>query len=220
MREAPAGVDLPATCHPGIVKPCQLVIPSISCGACHARYQLLMLQTYRCVRRWLFVAAPGVAWRCAGDMLGLGALTLPSVFARLGWLPASVLLAACALGALMSGRLFARMAQQVRQAHWPHDTQMSACLTDPWSHLAEGPSWDCCILLPVMVQWECCKEELGMHCMHPTSSCGSSTLQQEPCQCLTMCSSGTASHARTRGFGGTWLEAEVRGGAGAQRQGV
>ena len=82
-------------------------------------------------------------WWCAGDMLGLGALTLPSVFARLGWLPASVLLAACALGALMSGRLFARMAQQVWQAHWQahchHDAQMSACLTGPWSHLAEGP---------------------------------------------------------------------------------
>ena len=54
-------------------------------------------------------------------MLGLGALTLPSVFARLGWLPASVLLAACALGALMSGRLFARMAQQVWQALCPRD---------------------------------------------------------------------------------------------------
>ena len=78
-------------------------------------------------------------WWCAGDMLGLGALTLPSVFARLGWLPASVLLALCALGTLMSGRLFARMAQQVEQAIWPHDTQMSACLTGPWSHLAEGP---------------------------------------------------------------------------------
>ena len=78
-------------------------------------------------------------WWCAGDMLGLGALTLPSVFARLGWLPASVLLALCALGALMSGRLFARMAQQVRQALCPHDTQMSTCLTGPWSHLAEGP---------------------------------------------------------------------------------
>ena len=46
-------------------------------------------------------------------MLGLGALALPSVFARLGWLPASVLLAACALGALYSGRLFTAMAQQV-----------------------------------------------------------------------------------------------------------
>ncbi len=48
-----------------------------------------------------------------GDMLGLGALALPSVFARLGWLPASALLAACALGALYSGRLFTAMAQQV-----------------------------------------------------------------------------------------------------------
>ena len=46
-------------------------------------------------------------------MLGLGALALPSVFARLGWLPAAALLAACALGALYSGRLFTTMAQQV-----------------------------------------------------------------------------------------------------------
>ena len=46
-------------------------------------------------------------------MLGLGALALPSVFARLGWLPAVLLLAACALGALYSGRLFTLMAQQV-----------------------------------------------------------------------------------------------------------
>lgn len=46
-------------------------------------------------------------------MLGLGALTLPSVFVRLGWLPASALLAVCALGALYSGRLSAAMAQQV-----------------------------------------------------------------------------------------------------------
>lgn len=52
-------------------------------------------------------------WGCAGDMLGVGALTLPSVFVRLGWLPASVLLAVCALGTLYSGRLFAAMAQQV-----------------------------------------------------------------------------------------------------------
>ena len=50
---------------------------------------------------------------CPGDMLGLGALALPSVFARLGWLPATVLLAVCALGALYSGRLFTIMAQQV-----------------------------------------------------------------------------------------------------------
>lgn len=53
---------------------------------------------------------------CSGDMLGLGALGLPSVFARLGWLPASVLLAVCAIGSLYSGRLFAIMAQQVCMA--------------------------------------------------------------------------------------------------------
>lgn len=94
-------------------------------------------------------------------MLGLGALTLPSVFARLGWLPASVLLALCALGALMSGRLFARLAQQVWQARCPQDALMCACLTGLCSRLAEGPSWRYSIALPMMVRWWSCKMGLG-----------------------------------------------------------
>ena len=42
----------------------------------------------------------------AGDMLGLGSLTLPSAFARVGWVVALVLMALCCAGTLYSGRLF------------------------------------------------------------------------------------------------------------------
>ena len=90
----------------GAVKACELVMPSVSCRCC--KNTGVCVDGHPCLRQCCWYA---------GDMLGLGALTLPSVFARLGWLPACVLLAVCALGALMSGRLFARMAQQVWQAH-------------------------------------------------------------------------------------------------------
>ena len=42
-----------------------------------------------------------------GDMFGLGALSLPSVFARLGWLPATFLLLLFSAATVYSGRLFA-----------------------------------------------------------------------------------------------------------------
>ena len=42
-----------------------------------------------------------------GDMFGLGALSLPSVFARLGWLPATALLLLFSAATVYSGRLFA-----------------------------------------------------------------------------------------------------------------
>ena len=72
-----------------------------------------------------------------GDMLGLGALALPSVFARLGWLPASVLLAACALGALYSGRLFTAMAQQVWCSY--QSCMLRTCLSI--CILVDTPAW-------------------------------------------------------------------------------
>ena len=46
-------------------------------------------------------------------MLGLGSLTLPSVFARLGWIPALIVVAICGLGTMYSGRLFALLATKV-----------------------------------------------------------------------------------------------------------
>jgi len=48
-------------------------------------------------------------------MLGLGSLTLPSVFARLGWIPALIVIVVCGLGTLYSGRLFALLATKVIQ---------------------------------------------------------------------------------------------------------
>ncbi|CAL8466173.1 g5709 [Coccomyxa elongata] len=52
-----------------------------------------------------------------GDMLGLGSLTLPSVFARLGWAPALAVIAICALGTIYSGRLFTLLVEKVPNAH-------------------------------------------------------------------------------------------------------
>ncbi|KAK9902167.1 hypothetical protein WJX75_006684 [Coccomyxa subellipsoidea] len=51
-----------------------------------------------------------------GDMLGLGALTLPSVFARLGWVPALVIMTVCAIGTIYSGRLFTLLVEKVPNA--------------------------------------------------------------------------------------------------------
>ena len=48
-----------------------------------------------------------------GDMLGLGSLTLPSVFARLGWIPAILVVLLCGLGTVWAGRLFALLAVKV-----------------------------------------------------------------------------------------------------------
>lgn len=45
-------------------------------------------------------------------MLGLGSLTLPSVFARLGWAPALAVIAICALGTIYSGRLFTLLVEK------------------------------------------------------------------------------------------------------------
>lgn len=53
--------------------------------------------------------------RHAGDMLGLGSLTLPSAFARLGWVFALVLMGLCCAGTLYSGRLFTMLTLQVRR---------------------------------------------------------------------------------------------------------
>ena len=46
-------------------------------------------------------------------MLGLGSLTLPSAFARLGWVFALVLMGLCCAGTLYSGRLFTMLTLQV-----------------------------------------------------------------------------------------------------------
>ncbi len=48
-------------------------------------------------------------------MLGLGTLTLPSAFARLGWVLALALVALCAAGTLYSGRLFTMLTLKVAQ---------------------------------------------------------------------------------------------------------
>lgn len=50
-------------------------------------------------------------------MLGLGSLTLPGVFARVGWIPALILFALCAIGTIYSGRLFTLMAEMVSGPH-------------------------------------------------------------------------------------------------------
>ena len=50
----------------------------------------------------------------AGDMLGLGSLTLPAVFARLGWALALAVIVICVLGTLYSGRLFTLLALKAR----------------------------------------------------------------------------------------------------------
>jgi hypothetical protein len=64
-----------------------------------------------------------------GDMLGLGSLTLPAVFARLGWLPALAVIALCVVGTLYSGRLFTLLALKARD---------SVCLQRYCSACAEG----------------------------------------------------------------------------------
>lgn len=50
----------------------------------------------------------------AGDMFGLGTLTLPADFARLGWIPAIAIMLICLCGMLYSGRLFTLLATKVR----------------------------------------------------------------------------------------------------------
>ncbi len=50
-------------------------------------------------------------------MLGLGSLTLPSVFARLGWIPALIVVIFCGFGTMYSGRLFALLATKVNPRH-------------------------------------------------------------------------------------------------------
>lgn len=47
-------------------------------------------------------------------MLGLGSLTLPSAFARVGWVVALVLMALCCAGTLYSGRLFTMLTLKAR----------------------------------------------------------------------------------------------------------
>lgn len=49
----------------------------------------------------------------AGDMFGLGTLTLPASFARLGWLPALLFILLCLFGTIYTGRLFTLLARQV-----------------------------------------------------------------------------------------------------------
>lgn len=71
-----------------------------------------------------------------GDMLGLGALTLPSVFARLGWVPALVIMTVCAIGTIYSGRLFTLLVEKaslstIPLASWLHCQNATGlpCLT-------------------------------------------------------------------------------------------
>ena len=66
----------------------------------------------------------------AGDMLGLGSLTLPSVFARLGWIPALLVVLFCGLGTLYSGRLFALLATKASSSR---PAWHGACLKGPSS---------------------------------------------------------------------------------------
>ena len=49
----------------------------------------------------------------AVDMFGLGTLTLPADFARLGWILALVVMFVCFLGTLYSGRLFTMLSERV-----------------------------------------------------------------------------------------------------------
>lgn len=53
-----------------------------------------------------------------GDMLGLGSLTLPAVFARLGWALALAVIVLCVVGTLYSGRLFTLLAVKARALNW------------------------------------------------------------------------------------------------------
>ena len=66
-------------------------------------------------------------------MLGLGSLTLPSVFARLGWIPALIVVIVCGFGTMYSGRLFALLATKVRSPQ--------SCLVKPLSTFVENSLW-------------------------------------------------------------------------------
>jgi len=52
-----------------------------------------------------------------GDMFGLGTLTLPADFARLGWAVALPVIIICALGMVYSGILFGRLATHLPASH-------------------------------------------------------------------------------------------------------
>ena len=52
-----------------------------------------------------------------GDMFGLGTLTLPADFARLGWAIALPVIAICAVGMVYSGVLFGRLATHLPSSH-------------------------------------------------------------------------------------------------------
>lgn len=60
------------------------------------------------------VSWPMMTFILLGDMFGLGTLTLPGDFARLGWVLAVAMMVLCLAGVLYSGRVFTLLAAQVR----------------------------------------------------------------------------------------------------------
>jgi hypothetical protein len=106
----------------------------------------------------------------AGDMFGLGTLTLPADFARLGWLLGGGIIALCAAGTLYSGRLFTLLALQVMSVLfclpsmqdcriWPHraSTDLIWPICRP-TGVARRPVWLCAHLLSVgLPATESCK---------------------------------------------------------------
>ena len=88
--------------------------------------------------------------RRAGDMLGLGSLTLPSAFARLGWVFALVLMGLCCAGTLYSGRLFTMLTLQVRTCSLAAAAAACCCRGRTQTHMCSSgvPHMHCRLRAP------------------------------------------------------------------------
>lgn len=66
-----------------------------------------------------------------GDMFGLGTLTLPADFARLGWMVTVAMMVLCLAGVLYSGRVFTLLAAWVKLSPSSHLPPCSPTIHPP-----------------------------------------------------------------------------------------
>ena len=76
-------------------------------------YKLCLPLLKSAMQSWLVLLQVFTTFVLLGDMFGLGTLTLPADFARLGWAVALPVIGLCALGMVYSGVLFGRLASHL-----------------------------------------------------------------------------------------------------------
>ena len=80
---------------------------------CCIVYKLCLPVLKPAMHSWLVLLQVFTTAVLLGDMFGLGTLTLPADFARLGWAVALPVIGLCALGMVYSGVLFGRLASHL-----------------------------------------------------------------------------------------------------------